>query len=162
VTIRYRRVVVPGAPVNRLATVREEVPREAPPPPLPLRAEWTPPPPPTRHERILAVVTPRRPVNVPRVPRAPGRVTAAQLRQARDLKRLGQRELAARLHCARSTIAAAEQGDRPILPNVEEWVEAVLREHGEWPAEDEPEGGDHADDADEPDEGATEADGGTG
>jgi len=145
VTTHIRRVVVPGSPVNKLATVREEVVREVARSPLPMRGGWTPPPPPTRRERILAVATPRRTVNVPRH-REPARVTGEQLLRARQLKRLGQRDLAARLNCARSTVAAAEQGLRPILPNIEEWVEAVLREHGEWT---EPEGGDHADDADE-------------
>jgi len=156
VTVRYRRIVVPGSPVNKLATIREEVIRDAPPPPLPMRGDWRPRRPPTRRERILAVVTPRPTVAVTRVPRNPARVTGAQLLRARQLKGLGQRDLAAKLSCGRSTIAAAEQGLRPILPNVEAWIEAVLREHGEWT---EPQGGDHADDADE---GPTEADGGAG
>jgi len=138
-TVRYHRVVVPGVPVNKLATVREEQAREVARSPLPLRADWTPAPPPTFHQRVLAAVTPRKPVHTPRHQAPPARVTGAQLRHARRLRRLGQRELAARLTCARSTIAAIESGQRPVLPNVEEWVEAVLREHGEWI---EPEGGD--------------------
>lgn len=143
-----RRVVVPGVPVNRLVTVREERVREIAASPLPMRPDRRPPAPtPSYHQRVMAVVTPRQPVH-PRMPRGPVRVTGAQLLRARGLQqgvdgrgrpRLGQRELAARLHCSRSALAEAERGLRSALPNVEEWVEAVLRAHGEW---DEPDGGD--------------------
>lgn len=139
--IRYQRA--PGT----LRLERVDVPREAPlphpaqEPPLPMRPDRRPPAPtPSYHQRIMAVVTPRQTVN-PRVPRGPVRVTGAQLLRARGLQqgldgrgrpRLGQRELAARLNCSRSALAEAERGLRSALPNVEEWVEAVLRAHGEW------------------------------
>lgn len=140
-----RRVVVPGVPVNRLVTLREERVREVAPSPLPMRPDRRPPAPTplhkNYHQRVMAVVTPRATVAVSRVPRAPARVTGAQLLRARGLQqgvdgrgrpRLGQRELAARLNCSRSALAEAERGLRSALPNVEEWVEAVLRAHGEW------------------------------
>lgn len=128
-----RRVVVPGVPVNRLATHREERVWAAPPHPLPMRADWGAPAPPlTYHQRVMNVTTPRQTVS--RAPRAPARVSGAQQRRARQLERLTQRMLAAQRDCSRSAIAEAERGRRAVLPNVEAWVEAVLRAHGEWDA----------------------------
>lgn len=136
--IRYRR--------EGLRIIREEravaVPGQAVgASPLPMREGWTAAPSvPTRHQRIMAVVTPRQPVppRGARGARGPVRVTGAQLLRARQLQGIGQRDLALHLTCARSSIAEAERGRRPVLPNVEQWVEAVLRAHGEWDA---PEGG---------------------
>lgn len=134
-TIRYQRA--PGT----LRLERLELAREAPvppPPPLPMRADWgTPAPPLTRHQRVMALTTPRPTVAVSRAPRAPARVTGAQLLRARHLQRVTQRDLAARMDCSRSAIAEAERcvngrGRRAVLPHVAVWVEAVLREHGEW------------------------------
>lgn len=140
--IRYRRE---GLRIIREAAAVAVSSQEVGAPPLPMRAGWTPAPPappaPTRRRRVLAVATPRQPVT--RVPRGgPARATGAQLLRARQLQGVGQRDLALQLTCARSSIAEAERGRRPVLPNVEQWVEAVLRAHGEWEApEAKPEGG---------------------
>lgn len=131
-----RRVVVPGVPVNRLVTVREERAAAVAPSPLPMRAvPGAPAAALTFRQRVARVVTTRARATAPQ-PRGPVRVTGAQARRARQLELppLSQRDLAARLDCSRSAIAEAERGVRPALPNVAQWVEDTLRRHGEWEA----------------------------
>lgn len=135
-----RAAVVPGPRgVNRVDYQRA-APRvwEVPAPPLPMRPGWgpAPAPAPTKHQRILAVVTPRQKHAGGR-PREAVTVRGTQLLLARALERLagreiGQRLLAEKCACSRSAIAEAERGVRPVLPSVAEWVETILRHHGAW------------------------------
>jgi transcriptional regulator with XRE-family HTH domain len=57
-------------------------------------------------------------------------VTPEQLRAARGLAGIGQRDLALRLGIARSSIADAERRRRRVHPALAQWVRAVLREAG--------------------------------
>jgi transcriptional regulator with XRE-family HTH domain len=57
-------------------------------------------------------------------------VEPEQVRAARGLAGIGQRDLALRLGIARSSIADAERRRRRVHPALAQWVRAVLREAG--------------------------------
>jgi DNA-binding XRE family transcriptional regulator len=80
-------------------------------------------------------------------------VAPREVRLARTVAAVSQRELASRLGVHRSSIAEAERGTRTASARLTAWTQGVLRAHGNA------KGGNHADDADE---GAAGADGGAG
>jgi hypothetical protein len=60
-----------------------------------------------------------------------GAVTPEQVRRAREVVGIGQRDLAADLRIARSSIADCEGGRRRVHPRLAEWTRRVLLEAGQ-------------------------------
>ena len=63
-------------------------------------------------------------------PAAVGAVAPREVRLARTVAAVTQRELAARLGLARGSIAEAERGARAASPRLTAWTQGVLRAHG--------------------------------
>jgi hypothetical protein len=59
-----------------------------------------------------------------------GAVTPGQVRRAREVAGIGQRDLAAELRIARSSIADCEGGRRRVHPRLAAWTRRVLFETG--------------------------------
>lgn len=136
-----RRVVVPGVPVNRLVTVREERVSAVAASPLPMRtalgaAGAAGAPVPVR-EGLGSFYRRRAAAQRVRIAReaaaAAPPATLEQVARALLLEGVTQRDLAATLGVSRSSVAETKRGRRQAA-RVRQWTIDVLTRHGELDA----------------------------